>query len=40
VARFIADALGRVDRSGASTYQKNLEVFLARWKVKAAEWDK
>jgi zinc/manganese transport system substrate-binding protein len=40
VARFIADALGRVDRSGVSTYQKNLEVFLARWKVKAAEWDK
>jgi len=40
VARFIADALGRVDRGGASTYQKNLDAFLARWKAKTAEWDK
>jgi zinc/manganese transport system substrate-binding protein len=40
LARFIADALGRVDRSGASTYQKNLDAFLLRWKVKSAEWDK
>jgi zinc/manganese transport system substrate-binding protein len=40
VARFIADALSRVDRGGASTYQKNLDVFLARWKAKTAEWDK
>jgi zinc/manganese transport system substrate-binding protein len=40
VARFISDALGRVDRGGASTYQKNLEAFLARWQVKSADWDK
>ena len=40
LARFIAEALGRVDRGAASTYQKNLDGFLARWKVKTAEWDK
>ena len=40
VARAVADALGRADRGGASTYQKNLDVFLARWRVKSAEWDK
>ena len=40
LARFIADALGRVDHGGASTYQKNLDAFLTRWKAKTAEWDK
>ena len=40
LARAIADAFGRADRGGASAYQKNLDAFLARWKVKSAEWDK
>jgi len=40
LARAIADALVRADRSGAGAYQKNLDAFLARWKVKSAEWDK
>jgi zinc/manganese transport system substrate-binding protein len=40
VARAIADALGRVDRGGAGAYQKNLDAFLARWKVQSATWDK
>jgi zinc/manganese transport system substrate-binding protein len=40
LARFISDALGRVDRGGAGTYQKNLDAFLLRWKAKTAEWDK
>ena len=40
VARTIADALGRADRGGSGVYQKNLDAFLARWKVKSAEWDK
>ena len=40
LARFISDALGRVDRSGAGTYLKNLDAFLLRWKTKTAEWDK
>jgi zinc/manganese transport system substrate-binding protein len=40
LARAIADALVRADRNGASVYQKNLDAFLARWKVKSAEWDK
>jgi zinc/manganese transport system substrate-binding protein len=40
VARAIADALGRADRGGGGTYQRNLDAFLARWKVKSAEWDK
>jgi zinc/manganese transport system substrate-binding protein len=40
LARAIADALVRADRNGASAYQKNLDAFLARWKVKSAEWDK
>jgi len=40
LARAIADALVRADRGAASAYQKNLDAFLARWKVKSAEWDK
>lgn len=40
LARAIADALARADRGGTSVYQKNLDAFLARWKVKTAEWDK
>jgi len=40
LARAIADALVRADRSGDGAYQKNLDAFLARWKVKSAEWDK
>jgi zinc/manganese transport system substrate-binding protein len=40
LARAIADALARADRGAASAYQKNLDAFLARWKVKSAEWDK
>ena len=39
VARSISDALARVDRAGAGTYQKNLDAFLARWKAKTVEWD-
>jgi zinc/manganese transport system substrate-binding protein len=40
VAKAIAAALGRADRSGAATYQKNLDDFLARWKVRSDAWDK
>lgn len=40
LARAIADALARADRGSTSVYQKNLDAFLARWKVKTAEWDK
>jgi zinc/manganese transport system substrate-binding protein len=40
LARAIADALARTDRGGASTYQKNLDTFLLRARVKSAEWDK
>ena len=40
VARTVADALGRADRGSSGVYQKNLDAFLARWKVKSAEWDK
>lgn len=40
VARLISDAFARVDRAGAGMYQKNLDLFLSRWKAKTAEWDK
>jgi zinc/manganese transport system substrate-binding protein len=40
LARAIAAALGRADRGGTSTYQKNLDAFLARWKVQTTAWDK
>jgi zinc/manganese transport system substrate-binding protein len=40
LARAIADALRRADPSGGGAYQKNLDAFLSRWKVKSAEWDK
>ncbi len=40
LARAIADALRRADPSGGGAYQKNLDAFLARWKVKSAAWDK
>jgi zinc/manganese transport system substrate-binding protein len=40
VARAIADALGRTDRAGKDEYQKNLDVFLARWKERSEAWDK
>jgi zinc/manganese transport system substrate-binding protein len=40
VAKAIAAALGRADRSGADAYQKNLDDFLARWKVRSDAWDK
>jgi len=40
LARAIADALARADRSGAGAYQKNLDAFLARWKAQSDAWDK
>ena len=40
VAKAIAAALGRADRSSADTYQKNLDDFLARWKERSDAWDK
>jgi zinc/manganese transport system substrate-binding protein len=40
VAKAIAAALGRADRRGAETYQKNLDDFLARWKARSDAWDK
>jgi zinc/manganese transport system substrate-binding protein len=40
LARGIAAALVRTDRGGSATYQKNLDAFLARWKVQSAVWDK
>ena len=40
LARAIADALGRTDRAGKDTYQKNLDAFLARWQERSLAWDK
>jgi zinc/manganese transport system substrate-binding protein len=40
VARAIADALGRADGAGKDAYQKNLDVFLARYKERSDAWDK
>jgi zinc/manganese transport system substrate-binding protein len=40
LAQAIADALGRVDRSGAGSYQAGLDAFLAKWKDRSAQWDK
>ena len=40
VARAIADALARADRSGAGAYHKNLDGFLARWKAQSEAWDR
>lgn len=39
-ARAIAEALARADRSGADVYRKNLDAFLAQWKVRSDAWDK
>jgi zinc/manganese transport system substrate-binding protein len=40
LARAIADALARADRSGADAYRKNLDAFLAQWKTQSDAWDK
>jgi zinc/manganese transport system substrate-binding protein len=40
LAKAIADALGRADRSGADAYKNNLEAFLAKWKERSEAWDK
>jgi zinc/manganese transport system substrate-binding protein len=40
LARAITDALGRADRSGKDTYQKNLDAFLARFRDRSDAWDR
>lgn len=40
LARAIADALERADRSAKDANQKNLDAFLARWNERSDAWDR